>query len=56
MRAIPLRGDAAVIRAEIESLEKAREDCSDSGIQRQIDVWIEERKKNRSRETLRSSP
>jgi hypothetical protein len=38
-------GEVAVIKAEIERLTKARRDCNDGGIQRQIDDWIEEQKK-----------
>jgi hypothetical protein len=33
------------IRAEIETLELARRSCHDSGIQKQIDFWIQELKK-----------
>jgi len=39
------RTDVAVIRAEIERLEKARDECTDSGLQRRIDAWIEEQKR-----------
>jgi hypothetical protein len=38
-------GEIAVIKAEIEKLEKARRECNDSGIQKRIDDWIEEQKK-----------
>jgi hypothetical protein len=38
-------GEVAVIKAEIERLTKARLECNDGGIQRQIDDWIEEQKK-----------
>ena len=38
-------GEIAIIRPEIERLEKAREDCRDSGIQEIIDAWIEEQKR-----------
>ena len=38
-------GDIAIIKAEIKRLEKARRECNDGGIQKQIDVWIEELKK-----------
>jgi hypothetical protein len=34
----------ATIQAEISKLEKARKDCMDGGIQKQIDVWIEEQR------------
>ncbi len=33
------------IRAEIERLENARKVCTDSGIQKLIDFWIEEQKR-----------
>jgi hypothetical protein len=39
------RGDVALIRAEIERLEKARKECTDSGLQKRIDAWIEEQKR-----------
>jgi len=39
------REEVVKIRAEIERLEQARKRCTDSGIQEQIDVWIEEQKK-----------
>jgi hypothetical protein len=35
----------AAIKAEIKRLEKAREACTDGGIQERIDAWIEEHKK-----------
>jgi hypothetical protein len=38
-------GDIASIKAEIKRLEKARRECNDSGIQKQIEAWIEELKK-----------
>jgi hypothetical protein len=38
-------GLMATIKAEIKRLEKAREDCTDGGIQKRIDAWIEEHKK-----------
>jgi hypothetical protein len=38
-------GEIALIKAEIARLEKARKECRDSGIQKQIDIWIEELKK-----------
>jgi hypothetical protein len=37
-------GEIAIIVAEIKRLEKARKDCRDRGIQKQIDVWIEAQK------------
>jgi len=39
------RTEVADIRAEIERLQKARQECTDSGVQRQIDAWIEEQKR-----------
>jgi hypothetical protein len=39
------RSDVAVIRAEIERLQKASDECRDSGVQRRIDAWIEEQKR-----------
>jgi hypothetical protein len=38
------RGDVAIIRAEIERLEKARRECTDTSLQKRIDTWIEEQK------------
>ena len=38
-------GEIAQIKAEIERLEKARKECTDSGIRQRIDVWIAEQKK-----------
>jgi hypothetical protein len=38
------RTDVAIIRAEIERLQKARDKCTDSGVLKQIDAWIEEQK------------
>ena len=37
--------DAAQIRAEIERLEEARKRFNDSGILKQIDIWIADEKK-----------
>jgi hypothetical protein len=39
------RGEVAIIRAEIERLEKAVEECTDSGIRDRIKAWIEEEQK-----------
>ena len=39
------RGEVAIIRAEIERLEKALMICADGGIRKRIEVWIEEEKK-----------
>jgi len=38
-------GDRAIVKAEIERLQKAQRDCTDSGIREKIDVWIEEQKR-----------
>ena len=37
--------EVAVINAEIDRLEKARKDCSDSGLRKWIEAVIEEQKK-----------
>jgi len=37
-------GDRAIIKAEIERLQKAHKECRDDGIRNKIDVWIEEQK------------
>jgi hypothetical protein len=37
-------GDKAIIKAEIERLQKAQRECTDGGIRKQIDAWIEEQK------------
>jgi len=39
------RTDVGVIKADIERLERARDECTDSGLQRRIDGWIEEQKR-----------
>ena len=39
------RGEVAMIRAEIERLEKALKECTDGGIRDRIKAWIEEEKK-----------
>jgi hypothetical protein len=39
------RAEIAKIRAAIEELEKARDNCNDSGIRKLIEAWIEEQKK-----------
>jgi hypothetical protein len=41
---MPSPGEIAQIRAEIKRLEKARDDCTDSGIRERIEAWIVERK------------
>ena len=38
-------GEIAQIRAEIERLERARDECRDSSIRELIDGWIKEQKK-----------
>jgi hypothetical protein len=38
-------GEIATIKSEIKRLEMIRQECNDSGIQKQIDVWIEALKK-----------
>jgi hypothetical protein len=42
---MPSPGEIARIRAEIERLEKARENCDDGGIRQRIEGWIENEKK-----------
>jgi hypothetical protein len=37
--------EIATIRAELERLEKARKDCTDSGLRRWIEAEIEKQKK-----------
>jgi len=39
------RGDVAIIKAEVDRLEKVRKECTDSGIQERIDVWIKAQKR-----------
>jgi hypothetical protein len=43
--AMPSAREIAQIKAEIERLEKLREEATDSGIQKLIDAWIEAEKK-----------
>ena len=38
------RKDVAVIRTEIERLQRAHRECTDSGVQKQINAWIEAQK------------
>jgi hypothetical protein len=45
MLTILSREEVTKIRAEIERLEKARAECTDGGIRKQIDTWIEEQKR-----------
>jgi hypothetical protein len=35
-------GDRAIIKAEIERLQKALRECTDGGIRKQIEGWIRE--------------
>jgi hypothetical protein len=50
------RGEVATIRTEIARLEKALKECTDSGIRKQIEVWIDDnRRKLRSGE-IQSGP
>jgi hypothetical protein len=37
-------GDRAKIKAEIERLQKAQDECRDGGIREKIDAWIAEQK------------
>jgi hypothetical protein len=37
--------ETAKIKAEIERLEKARRECTDGGIRKLIEAWIEEQRK-----------
>ena len=39
-----LPAEIAMIRAEIERLEKARKDCTDSGVRKWIEAVIEKQK------------
>jgi hypothetical protein len=43
--------DALKLKAEIQWLVEARRSCNDTGVQKQIDVWIEDRQ-----ESLRKVP
>jgi hypothetical protein len=38
-------GEVAIVRAEIERLEKALRECTDGGIRDRIKAWIEEEKR-----------
>jgi len=38
-------GEVAIIRAEIERLEKALRECTDGGIRDRVKLWIEAEKK-----------
>jgi hypothetical protein len=37
-------GEIAKIRTDIERLERARDQCADTGIRNLIEAWIEEQK------------
>ena len=37
-------GETEKIRADIERLERARDECVDNGIRKLIEAWIEEQK------------
>jgi hypothetical protein len=49
-------GDLAFLRAEIARLEKALTECTDSGIRKQIEVWIDDNKKKLLAGEIQSSP
>jgi hypothetical protein len=38
--------EIARIKADIAKLKKSRDSCTDSGIRKQIEYWIEQQKKN----------
>jgi len=50
------RGEVATVRAEIERLEKALRECTDSGIRKRIEVWIDDNKKKLLSDESQSSP
>jgi hypothetical protein len=50
------RRELASIRAEIERLETALKECTDSGIRKQIEVWIDSNKKKLLSGEIQSSP
>jgi hypothetical protein len=50
------RTEVAVIRSEIERLQKARNECTDSGLQQRIDAWIEEEKRKLVAEDSSKAP
>jgi hypothetical protein len=50
------RNEVAAIRSEIERLQKARTDCTDSGLQQRIDAWIEEQKQKLVAEGQKTPP
>jgi hypothetical protein len=39
------RNEVAVIRSEIERLQKARDESTDRGAQERMDAWIDEQKR-----------
>jgi hypothetical protein len=49
-------GELAIIRAEIERLETALKECTDSGIRKQIEVWIDDNKRKLLSGEVQSSP
>jgi len=49
-------GDVALLKSEIERLEKAWSELSDSGVRKQIDAWIDDHKKKLRSGELQSSP
>jgi hypothetical protein len=38
------RNEVAAITSEIERLQRARNECMDTGLQQRIDLWIDEQK------------
>jgi hypothetical protein len=46
-------GEIAQIRAEIERLDQLRKECTDSGIRRLIEAWIEAEKRKLAPEEIR---
>jgi hypothetical protein len=38
--------DALKLKAEIQWLIEARTSCNDTGVQKQIDIWIEDRQES----------
>jgi hypothetical protein len=49
-------GDIAFLKSEIAQLEKARMECSDNGIRKQIEAWIDGNKKKLHSGEIQSSP
>jgi hypothetical protein len=48
-------GDIAFLKSEIARLEKARMECSDNGLRKQIEVWIDANKKKLHAGEIQSS-